>query len=413
MNPRRRKNRFAAVLMSFFLLALFGCDDLRLQEEPQAPVGKRRVQPERRALLSPGHLDRQVELVAMDSCMRPQGLTLDRRGRLLVACSLLGEIQVIDPESMTVLETWGPYFEYFFQVDVAPGDRRVAAIGMAGRFFFLLDMQTGRLATRIKVGKGVSDMKRVPGTSLYLVSVTQDRKVAVLDAAAGTLVREISFPEPVGFLAVGQGGKIAAVSGGVYQVKKGRGRLVPGHIYLFSPDGGDEARMGRTLTTGSLSREPLFALDDTLLLVPNHGQATVSVFDVETRRLFRTLDVKEGPERLIPHPDGHEVYCLNTGEASISVIRLSPPTVIRDIPLPSPPEHGIVSPDGKYLVLTLPQRRVGDRREGNYLALIDLADYSLADLIPAGADPAAITQSADGRSIFVSNFEGNSISIFR
>ena len=327
---------------------LAACDDLSLKKETAAPVpvGSRRIQPPEADLLGPGHLERAVERTAIASCRRPLGLTMDRRGRLLVACSLLGKIQVIDPASQSVLETWGPYFEHFFKVDVVPGDKRVAVIGMGGTFFHLLDLRTGRHIDRVKVGSAVADMKRVPGTSLYLVSATQDRRVVLIDAESGTVARQWTFPRPVGYLAVGASGKIAAVAGGVFRIDRKGSPLVPGRVHLFNPQENGPPRITRTLGVGRQSREPVFVNDDALLLVPNFGEGTVSAFDVATGLLYRRLDVAPGPERIILGPEGDLAYCLNTRSASISVIRLSPLTVLRDIRLPSDPEHAAVSPDG-------------------------------------------------------------------
>ncbi len=404
------------LVMAAALLAVFGaCDDLSLETEyvPETPVGSQKIDPPKKELLSPGSLEWQVERVRIPSCRRPQGLTLDRRGRLFVACSLLGEIQVIDPDSMSVLETWGPFFEYFFKVDIVPGDNRVAAIGMSGRFFHLFNMRTGRLSKSIKVGENLSDMKRIPGSSQYLVSATHSRIVALIDAETEQLVREIRFPAPVGYLAVGAGGHIAAATGGVYALSRGKGRLVNGQVYIFDPRTTEEIIPAQTLSAGQQCRQPIFVMEDSLLLTPNFGEGTISVFDVAARRLLRKLDVQGGPERLVLSYDGRHVYCLNRISASVSVIQLSPMMVLRDIKLPAPPEYAVVSPDGSQLVVTLPQYSDDDGETGNYLALIDLGENALMDIIPAGGDPAAMTQSSDGRRVFVSNFQDNSISIFR
>ncbi len=408
------------IAAAILAVAYIACDDLSLDAAPvsDAPVGSRKIEPAEE-LLSPGRLEWQVERVRIPSCRRPQGLALDRRGRLYAACSLLGEIQVIDPDSMSVLETWGPFFEYFFKVDIVPGEKRVAAIGMNGSFFHLFNMQTGRLSARIKVGKNLSDMRRVPHTSLYLVSATNSRMAALVDAENEKLVREIHFPAPVGYLAVGQSGRVAAATGGVYAKSRAASRLINGRVYIFDPQNTTDIFPAQTLSAGRQCREPVFVSDDTLLLAPNYGEGTVSVFDVEARQLLRKLDVQRGPERIIVGPDGRNAYCLNRISRSVSVINLSPLEVIRDIKLPAPPEHALVSPDGSLLVVTLPkagedeEAGEGDEEAGNYLALIDLAENALVDLIPAGGDPAAMTQSSDGRRVFVSNFQDNSISIFR
>jgi DNA-binding beta-propeller fold protein YncE len=406
----------AAAVILIVLAGASTCDSLGLNpapEKPLAPVGSQIIKPrEQRELISPGHLERHVERPSTPACRPPIGLTLDRSNRLLAACSLFGEIQLIDPESLSVLETWGPFYEYLFKVDVVPGDTYVVAVGMAGSFFYILDRRTGRLVNRVNVGRKIADMKRIPTRSQYLVAATNEQKVCVVDPFKAKILREYEFPEPIGYLAVGKNGRIAAATGGVYAVTNQGSEMVTGKVFLFDPRKQAPPMSARTLTAGLQAREPVFIRNDSMLLVPNFGDGTISVFDATTQEYFRRLDVQDGPERIIVGPEGKSAYCLNTRAASISVIQLSPLSVQRDIMLPANPENAVVSPDGKMLIVTLPEQAGEGEKRGNSLALIDLANYSLIDLIPAGEDPASIIQSADGRRIFVSNFKADSISIF-
>lgn len=405
----------AALLIAAAFVLATACDDLSLPEhEPSAvAVGEQEIKPpEPSELLGPGHLERAVERTAVPTCRRPLGMTVDRLDRIWLACGLLGEIQVIDPLSATVLDTYGPFFEHLYRVDIVPGDRRVIAAGMAGRFAHWLDMQTGRRTDYVKIGENIGDITPIPNTNRYLITATQDKTVTVLDGAEARIVRVIEFPGPVGYVVSGRTGRIAAATGGVWVSEGDRTWMNTGRVYLFDPDSDAEPRAARSLTVERRSREPVFVKDDTLLLVPNFGDASVSIFDAATASLVRKLDVGEGPERLVVSGDEQFAYCLNRISASVSVIRLSPPAVLKDIELPAPPEHAVISPDNKWLVVTLPSFVVDSEQRGNRLAMIDLVEGELDDLVPAGDDPAYLTQSRDGRRVYVSNFLDNTLSIF-
>ncbi|MCL4234897.1 MAG: YncE family protein [Deltaproteobacteria bacterium] len=411
-----RVPRHALPVFLVAALLLVACDDLsvRVEGPPPAPVGEERAAvPKGHELLSPGHLDRAVERVAIPTCRRPMGAAVDRRGRIWLACALLGELQLIDPDSMSIQDTYGPVFEHLFYVDLAADDRYVVTAGMAGQFLHVFDATTGRRRDAIRVGRSISDIERIPGTNRYVVASAQDKTVTVVDVGTRGVDRTIEFPGHIGYIAVGKTGEIAAATGGLW-VRDERGtRMTTGKVYLFNPNSDAEGRVAQSLTVDRTSREPVFVKGDSLLLAPNFGEGTVSVFDVAGATLARKLDVGEGPERLVVDPDGEIVYCLNTRSSSISVIRVSPPMVVRDIDLPSPPEFAAVTPDNKMLVVTLPARPdAPDEATGNRLALIDVTTMSLVDLIPAGDDPAALTASPDGRRFYVSNFLGNSLSIF-
>ncbi|MBZ0272820.1 YncE family protein, partial [bacterium] len=331
-----------------------------------------------------------------------------------------------------------PVYEHLYRVVALPDLARLAAVGMAGGFVHVFDTVTGRLVERIPAGRNIADIKLWPGMPGVLVAATEERQVHAIDLALLKIERSFEFPEPIGYIAVGESGRVAAAATGVFAVSRTGARLKEGRVYLFNPHENAAPRASDALVAGTASREPIFVRDDTLLLVPNFGAATVSAFDVETRKLYRTLDVGAGPERVVTGPDGNLAYVMNTRGASVTVIRLSPLEVVRHVPLPGNPERAVVSPDGRFLIATLPRPRGGDDGDGepmpspswapffvdgarapaiddspgNRVVLVDLRTFTVADIIPARDDPADIVSSADGRRVFVANFGDDSVSIF-
>jgi YVTN family beta-propeller protein len=103
--------------------------------------------------------------------------------------------------------------------------------------------------------------------------------------------------------------------------------------------------------------------------VTNGKSNTVSVIDLRTFRLQRTLHVGSGPTGIAANPKRTEVYAVNSGSANMSVIDAERNVVVGTVGVQSAPYFVDVSPDGRraYVsnsgsnnvsVIDLDQRRV-------------------------------------------------------
>jgi YVTN family beta-propeller protein len=142
---------------------------------------------------------------------------------------------------------------------------------------------------------------------------------------------------------------------------------------------------------------------DKLLLVGSGTVSTVTVFQAKADRLslLRTIETGKGPEQIVVTADGRTAYVLNGGDDSISVIDLSTLTVARTIthphlqrPADPPPVRGVsgmaVTPDGKKLYVTSRFRK---------LVLVMTPAGDVTKEIP-GDDVSSIAVSADGARMY-------------
>src|SRR5690348_5846604 len=99
------------------------------------------------------------------------------------------------------------------------------------------------------------------------------------------------------------------------------------------------------------------AAPDTLVLVANSGDGTVSVFSaVKTNgvpflRPLKVLPTGKGPSEICLSPDGARAYVSNALESSITVLDLKSISVASSFSDPSMkrPDGCVVSPDGSKL----------------------------------------------------------------
>jgi YVTN family beta-propeller protein len=110
--------------------------------------------------------------------------------------------------------------------------------------------------------------------------------------------------------------------------------------------------------------------------LPNSG-GTVSVVDLSTNNITKTITVGDNPVAAVATPDGGKVYVLNSSSATVSVIETVGNTVIATIPIVVDPSFGLplqsigVTPDGTEVY-------VGGNRD---LSVIDTATDTLKTTI--------------------------------
>ncbi|MEQ9104334.1 MAG: right-handed parallel beta-helix repeat-containing protein [Rhodothermales bacterium] len=102
-------------------------------------------------------------------------------------------------------------------------------------------------------------------------------------------------------------------------------------------------------TTESAPRDVEVTPDGGTAYVTNTGAGSVSVIDVETGDVLKSIDVGDSPLKVVMSPDGARLYVSNFGSHSVSVILTSTLTVEKTIPVGLNPFGMAISPDGRRL----------------------------------------------------------------
>ena len=146
-----------------------------------------------------------------------------------------------------------------------------------------------------------------------------------------------------------------------------------------------------------------------VVISPKTGIAstgTVSVVDLKTLKLIKTIKVHLLPSGMALHPNGSELYVANANSDLVSVINTQTDRVIKELnpkpitglPFGSAPNALAVSPDGNTLYVA--------NGGNNLIAVIDLMTNKVKGLIPTGWYPGAVVLNSSGSKLFVGNTKG-------
>ena len=206
-----------------------------------------------------------------------------------------------------------------------------------------------------------------------------------------------------------------------------------------------------TLATGVSAR----AAQDTLVLVANSVDSTVSVFTAQKAsgnpflRPLKVLPAGKGPSEICLSPDGKRAYVSNGAESSVTVLDLQSVSVTATFVDKSMkrPDGCVVSPDGSKLYTavaggetvsifsTTDGKKTGEIKVGReprrllfsrdgrrlyvsigdeeFVSIVDPARNAPIGKIPAGRDPRALALTPDGKYLVISNVSSDTVELVK
>jgi len=144
-----------------------------------------------------------------------------------------------------------------------------------------------------------------------------------------------------------------------------------------------------------------------VVIDPRTGVAssgTVSVIDLQTKKLVREIKVGLHPSAMVLDADGSKLYVANANSDAVSVIDTKTDAVVKtisskpmaELPFGSAPTALAIANKTMYVA----------NGGNNCLAVIDLPSGKLKGLIPTGWYPGAVLLNRQGTQIFVANIKG-------
>lgn len=137
--------------------------------------------------------------------------------------------------------------------------------------------------------------------------------------------------------------------------------------------------------------------------VTNGKSNTVSVIDLRTFALAKTLHVGSEPTGIAANSRKNEIYVVNTGSANVSVIDAETNNVVATIGVHGRPYFIDVSDDGT-------RGYVANSASAN-VSVIDLEKRIIVGNIRVGVSPGLARVSPDGSTVVVSNRGDNTVSL--
>jgi YVTN family beta-propeller protein len=221
------------------------------------------------------------------------------------------------------------------------GNSGVGKTGTDGSMIRVIDLFTRQIKGTIDFGKGVRPHCAMfgPQDGLLYVSTELEKAITVIDPATLKIIGQI----PTG--------------------------QAESHMFTISSDG----KRGYTANVSS---------------------GTVSVLDMEGRKLIKIIPVCKTTQRIAITPDNHWVFTSDQGEPRLAVIDTTKNEIAQWIPLPGNGYGGAVTPDGRWFLLALPRAR--------RVAVIDVQTMAVSRSIPVPANPQETLINPDGAEAYVS-----------
>jgi YVTN family beta-propeller protein len=126
--------------------------------------------------------------------------------------------------------------------------------------------------------------------------------------------------------------------------------------------------------------------------VGNFKDNTISVIDVELKRVTATIPVPPGPHGIVITPDNRWVYVASDGTSTVSVIDTATDKLVENIEVGKNPHGVAVTPDGKFVLVGV--------YDTDSVAFIDTATRKVVGNVTVGK-PHNIAVDPNGRLAYV------------
>ncbi len=160
----------------------------------------------------------------------------------------------------------------------------------------------------------------------------------------------------------------------------------------------------RTLEVGERPRGITFSQDYSTLYLCASDSDAVQVIDPESGKILHDLPSGEDPEQFILHPDNRRLYIANEDDAITTVVDTETRRVIAQIDVGVEPEGMAVSPDGSMVITT--------SETTNMAHWIDTETHDIFANSLVGQRPRHAEFTSDGKTLWVSGEIGGDIVLF-
>lgn len=165
----------------------------------------------------------------------------------------------------------------------------------------------------------------------------------------------------------------------------------------------DTLEVIKTIEVGLRPRGITFNRDRTVLYICASDSDAVQIMDVAKQRIVADLPSGEDPEQFALHPDDRRLYISNEDDAVVTVVDTQTRKVIAQVDVGVEPEGMAVSPDGKWAVNT--------SETTNMLHWIDTQTNKLVDNTLVGQRPRHVEFARDGSVLWASSEIGGTVAI--
>jgi YVTN family beta-propeller protein len=327
-------------------------------------------------LSRPGQRILLLVLLAISGMMVEFNLmAAESRGLLLVDNKGDKTLGIIDPESCRQIAVVEEDGETGHEVAASPdgklafvpiyGNSGVGHPGTDGQLLRVIDLNTRKIVGTVDFGKGVRPHCAVvgPKNGLLYITTELDNSVTIIDPATlkivGTIPTGQTESHMLAISSDGRRGYTANVGPGTVSVLDMEAKKV----ITVIPISGNTQRIS-------------ISVDDRWVFTSDQTKPQMAVIDAESNKVKNWIPLPGTGYGTAPTPDGHWLLVAMNGINKLGVIDLNSMKVVRTLDLPKAPQEVVVRPDGAVAYVSCDASR--------QVAVIDLKEWKVSKLIDAG-----------------------------
>jgi YVTN family beta-propeller protein len=245
------------------------------------------------------------------------------------------------------------------------GNSGVGKPGSNGRNLVVIDVASHKIVGNVDFGRGVRPHDPVfgPKDGLLYVTTELDKTVSIIDP--GTL-------KIVGTIPTGQAeSHMLAIS---HDGRRGyTANVGPGTVSVLDMQA---RKLLKVIPISGMTQRISVSMDDRWAFTADQTQPRMAVIDTATDRVAKWIPLDGLGYGSAPTRDGRWLLMTVPGSNELEVVDLKTMTVARRVPTPPDPEEVLVRPDGKVAYASCDS--------SNMVAAIDLATWKVTRRIAAG-----------------------------
>lgn len=249
----------------------------------------------------------------------------------------------------------------------------------------VINTYNNNVVANILVGRGPSCVAVSPDGNKVYISNSIDNTVSVIDTRSNQVIATISVGADPNGIYFSPDGKFAYVSDSDSDAVSVISTATNSVVYTITEDVGD------------YPVATLVSPDGSRLFVSNSHWQNIKVYSTANYQLLQTIPLAGGwePRQMAITADGSTLYVATANTVESSVLKINTTTYAVAAPIVTGANiHSIVlTPDGSKLY-------VADSN-GNMVYVINTATNTVIASIPVGNEPAGVSVTADGASVYV------------
>jgi DNA-binding beta-propeller fold protein YncE len=296
-------------------------------------------------------------------------------GWLLVANKGEQTLGIIDPSSGRQIATIPEDGITGHEVAASPDGKRafvpiygnsgVGHAGSDGSLLRVIDLGTRRIVGTVEFGKGIRPHCAVvgPKNGFLYVTTELDKSVTVIDPQTLKIVGRVPTDQAEShMLAITRDGRRGYTS-----------NVGPGTVSVLDL----EAKKVLTIIPVSSTAQRIsLSVDDRWVFTSDQTQPQLAVIDTSSNRVTKWIAMPGKGYGTAPTPDGHWLLVALPGVHQVGVIDLDSMKLARTLDVPASPQEVLVRPDGAVAYVSCDA--------SHQVAAIDLKNWKVDKLIDAG-----------------------------